>query len=64
VRVNNGASLLIDNVALTTGGLTLNGSGVGGAGALQGAGAASHTGSVTLATASAIGAATASDKLT
>jgi hypothetical protein len=63
-QVSNGATLLIDKVDLITGGLTLNGSGVGGAGALQGAGTASHAGTVTLATASAIGAATASDTLT
>ncbi|WP_298600292.1 autotransporter-associated beta strand repeat-containing protein, partial [uncultured Zoogloea sp.] len=62
VQVSGGATLEIDGVALATGGLTLNGSGVGGAGALRGRGTASHSGAVTLATASAIGAA-ASDTL-
>jgi autotransporter-associated beta strand protein len=63
VQVSGGATLEIDNVALSTGGLTLNGRGVSGAGALQGSGTASHTGTVTLATASAIGAATLTDTL-
>jgi autotransporter-associated beta strand protein len=60
VLVNDGASLLIDSVTLTTGGLTLNGRGVQEGGALQGAGTAAHAGAVTLATASAIGAAAGS----
>ncbi|WP_442770059.1 autotransporter-associated beta strand repeat-containing protein [Zoogloea ramigera] len=64
VLVNDGASLLIDSVTLTTGGLTLNGRGVGGAGALQGTGTAGHSGPVTIATASAIGAPTLADMLT
>jgi autotransporter-associated beta strand protein len=60
VLVNDGASLLIDSVTLTTGGLTLNGRGVQEGGALQGAGTAAHAGAVTLNTASAIGAAAGS----
>ncbi len=54
--VNAGATLNIDGVAIGAETVTLNGAGVGGAGALQGTGVASLAGPVTLASASSIGA--------
>ncbi|MFQ6759600.1 MAG: filamentous hemagglutinin N-terminal domain-containing protein [Deltaproteobacteria bacterium] len=55
--VANGATLEIANVAMGDEAVTLNGTGMGGAGALTGSGTASLSGPVTLATASALGAA-------
>ncbi|MHB1013981.1 MAG: YDG domain-containing protein, partial [Desulfurivibrionaceae bacterium] len=55
--VANGATLEIANVAIGNETVTLNGTGIGGAGALTGSGTASLSGPVTLATASALGAA-------
>ncbi|MHB1183770.1 MAG: YDG domain-containing protein [Desulfobulbia bacterium] len=55
--VANGATLEIADVAMGDEAVTLNGTGVGGAGALTGSGTASLSGPVTLATASALGAA-------
>ena len=54
--VNAGATLNIAGVAIGAETVTLNGAGVGGAGALQGTGVASLAGPVTLASASSIGA--------
>ncbi len=62
--VANGATLQISNVAIGAEPVTLNGTGVGGSGALQGTGAASLTGNVTLASASSIGAPALADTLT
>jgi fibronectin-binding autotransporter adhesin len=54
--VDAGATLNIDSVAIGAEAVTLNGAGVGGAGALQGTGAAALAGPVTLASGSSIGA--------
>jgi autotransporter-associated beta strand protein len=54
--VNAGATLNINGVAIGAEAVTLNGAGVGGAGALQGTGGASLAGAVTLASGSTIGA--------
>lgn len=61
--VADAATLEIANVAVGSETVTLNGTGVGGAGALTGIGTASLSGPVTLATASALGA-TAGNTLT
>ena len=55
--VANGATLEIANVAIGDETVTLNGTGIGGNGALTGSGTASLSGPVTLAAASALGAA-------
>ncbi len=62
--VGNGATLRIANVAIGAEALTLNGAGVGSAGALQGTGTTSLGGAVTLASATTIGAMNAGDTLT
>jgi autotransporter-associated beta strand protein len=62
--VANGATLNINNVALGNEAVTLNGTGVGAAGALTGTGAASLAGNVTLNTASTVGVTAAADTLT
>jgi len=54
--VNAGATLNVNGVAIGAEAVTLNGAGIGGAGALQGTGAASLAGPVTLASGSTIGA--------
>jgi autotransporter-associated beta strand protein len=54
--VNAGATLNLNGVAIGAEAVTLNGAGVGGAGALQGTGAASLAGPVTLASGSSVGA--------
>jgi autotransporter-associated beta strand protein len=53
--VSSGATLNINNVAIGAEAVTLNGNGVGGAGALTATGTASLSGAVTLASASRIG---------
>ena len=55
--VANSATLEIANITIGNEAVTLNGTGIGGAGALTGSGTASLSGPVTLATASALGAA-------
>jgi len=54
--VNAGATLNVNGVAIGAEAVTLNGAGIGGAGALQGTGAASLAGPVTLASGSTVGA--------
>jgi filamentous hemagglutinin family protein len=61
--VTSGASLVIVNTAVVAEPVTLNGNGVGGAGALVGVGNASLAGPVTLASASRIGVSAAADSL-
>ena len=62
--VTAGATLNVDNVALAAEPLTLNGAGVGGAGALTGTGTASVSGGVTMAGAGTIGTTSAASSLT
>ena len=65
VSVANGATLSINNVAIGIEAVTLNGTGVGGNGALTGTGvAASLAGNIALASTSGIGTPTAGDALT
>jgi autotransporter-associated beta strand protein len=62
--VTGGANLQLDSVALGAEALTLNGTGTTGQGALSGTGTSSASGTVLLATDSAIGVATLGDTLT
>jgi len=64
VSVANGATLSINNVAIGAETLTLNGTGMGGNGALTGTGTASLAGNVVLASTSSIGTPSAGDTLT
>jgi fibronectin-binding autotransporter adhesin len=64
VTVASGATLNISGVSVAETPVNLNGSGVGGAGALVGTGIATVSGAVALATSSSVGAASASDILT
>ena len=62
--VASGATLSLDNVAIGTEGLTINGAGVGGNGALIGSGTAASSGTVAMGSASTIGVAAGTDQLT
>jgi filamentous hemagglutinin family protein len=62
--VANGATLNVNNVTLTESALTINGNGVGGAGALTGTGTANVSGTVTTASDSRIGTTSAASTLT
>ena len=62
--VTSGATLNVDNVALAAEPITLNGTGVSGAGALTGTNTASLAGTVTLASASTIGTTSGASALT
>jgi autotransporter-associated beta strand protein len=62
--VTNGATLQIANVAIGAEAVTLNGTGVGGNGALTSTGNASLSGNVALASASTVGVAAGADTLT
>ena len=62
--VASGATLSLDNVAIGTEGLTINGTGVGGNGALIGSGTAASSGTVAMGSASTIGVAAGTDQLT
>ncbi|MGB7817030.1 MAG: autotransporter-associated beta strand repeat-containing protein, partial [Methylotenera sp.] len=62
--VATGATLNINNVTLANESITINGTGVGGAGALTGTGAAAVGGNVTTASNSSIGATSAASSLT
>jgi autotransporter-associated beta strand protein len=62
--VTAGATLNVNNVALAAEAITLNGTGVGSAGALTGTGAASLAGTVNLASPSTVGTTSAASSLT
>jgi trimeric autotransporter adhesin len=62
--VTSGATLNVDNVTLAAEPITINGNGVGGAGALTGTGAATVTGNITTAAASRIGTTSGASVLT
>ena len=62
--VTSGATLQIDNVSVVGEALTLNGTGVGNAGALTGTGTAASSGTVSLATDSSVGVTAGGDTLT